>query len=125
MHEVGNVIILTQKEYDEYVYKAKVICSQRENRETINMRLRFPYYIPTPDEVEKHKDLPMSVLLPYYIYLTVKDDKNRYIVEPDDEILNETREYMRLLYESRIYVVDNTSEEKKLIKMIKQREGEK
>jgi len=119
MYEIDDKIIITQKEYDEYLEKAKVIYRQRMNTQTINMRIRFPYYIPTCEDVEKHADIPIKDILPYYIYITAMDEKGDYLVESDDDILNETREYMKKLYDPRIIVVNNTSEEKKLIKRIK------
>lgn len=121
MYEINDIIILTLKEYEEYERKARIICSQRENRESINMRLRFPYYIPTPEDVEKHKKIPLSDIIPYYIYLMVKDENDVFLVEPDDELLNETRDYMRMIYEPRIFIVNSTSEEKALIKKIKRK----
>ena len=85
------------------------------------MRLRFPYYIPTLEDIERHRDMPIVDILPYYIYLMARDQSGSYLVEPDDEILAETREYLKRIYEHRIIVVDSANEEKKLIKRIKER----
>ena len=115
MHEINNFIILTQQEYDKYEEKARTIIKQRDDRKTLNMQLRFPYYIPEVEDVEKHLDLPIKDVLPYYIYLTMLDDDGKYMVEPDDEILNETRDYMKQIYEPRICIVENEKEERKLV----------
>lgn len=121
MYEIDDKIIITKSEYEEYLKKAHVIYSQRWNTESINMRLRFPYYIPTIEDIERHRDMPIADILPYYIYLMARDQSGNYLVEPDDEILAETREYLKRIYEHRIIVVDSANAEKKLIKRIKER----
>ena len=77
MHEINNFIILTQQEYDKYEEKARTIIKQRDDRKTLNMQLRFPYYIPEVEDVKKHLDLPIKDVLPYYLYLTMLDDDGK------------------------------------------------
>lgn len=111
MKEIGNILIITRQEYEDYEKKARIIQAQKDSR-TLNMRLRFPYYIPYVEDVAAHQYIPLSQIVPYYIYLTTLDENGEYLVEPDNEELNETRKYMSELYESRIYVVEDKEEEK-------------
>ena len=118
MYEIGNILIVTQKEYDEYEKKAKQIQDQRESHE-LNMKLRFPYYIPTAEEVESHKNVSVADLFPYFVYLTTTDDNGKYLVEPDNEELNNTRIVLNKEYRSRIFVMDNEEEAKRLVEILK------
>lgn len=115
MNEIGKAIIITKNEYKLLEDKAKLVVKQRYNTKSLNMRLRFPYYIPEESDVENHRELPISEILPYYTYLMTMDDNGNYIVEPDDETLNKTREYMRRVYEERIIIVENAIAEQELI----------
>lgn len=120
MYEIGKIIILTQQEYDEIEEKARRVIDERNNTKKLNMRLRFPYYAVSPEDVETHQDLPMSDVLPYYVYLTCQDENGEYLVEPGDELFEETRDYMKEIYDSRILVAENEEEEQRLIDRIEQ-----
>lgn len=120
MQEINNIVILTEAEHQELEEKARKIIEERNNTKTLNMRLRFPYYAVCPEDVEQHKDIPLSDILPYYIYLTIMDDKGEYLVEPDDKLFNETREYMDEIYGSRIVVVETAEEEEDLVNRIRE-----
>ncbi len=115
MNEIGNTVIITKSEYRTLEEKARMIIDQRNNTQSLNMRLRFPYFIPDEYDIESHRDLPISELLPYYIYIMVKDEAGNYLVEPHDDTLNSTREYMKRVYENRIIIVENAIEEQELI----------
>lgn len=115
MKEIGNAVVITKSEYRALEEKARLIVRQRSDTQSLNMRLRFPYFIPDEFDIENHRELPISEVLPYYIYLMVQDENGNYLVEPDDKTLNNTRDYMRRVYEDRIIVVENAIEEQELI----------
>lgn len=117
MQEVGDYIIITRREYEEYEEKARIIQRQKQSKE-LNMRLRFPYYIPEPEEVLSHMDIPLKKILPYYIYLTTMDDNGDYLIEPDNKTLNETRETLMENYQAFIYIVEDEDEMYALIKKL-------
>ena len=98
MHEIGDYIIITRKEYEEYEERARIIKKQKSSK-VLNMRLRFPYYIPEPEEVLEHMNIPLKQILPYYIYITTMDDNGDYLIEPDNKTLNETRETLMENYQ--------------------------
>ena len=117
MFEVGDYIIITRKEYEEYEERARIIQKQKSSK-VLNMRLRFPYYIPEPEEVLEHMNIPLKQILPYYIYLTTMDDNGDYLIEPDNKTLNETRETLMENYQAFIYIVEDEDEMYALIKKL-------
>ena len=117
MHEIGDYIIITRKEYEEYEERARIIQKQKSSK-VLNMRLRFPYYIPEPEEVLEHMNIPLKQILPYYIYLTTMDDNGDYLIEPDNKTLNETRETLMENYQAFIYIVEDEDEMYALIKKL-------
>lgn len=117
MHEIGDYIIITRKEYEEYEERARIIKKQKSSK-VLNMRLRFPYYIPEPEEVLEHMNIPLKQILPYYIYLTTMDDNGDYLIEPDNKTLNETRETLMENYQAFIYIVEDEDEMYALIKKL-------
>ena len=106
MEQVGKILLITKKEYEEYEKKAKIVNSQRDSQK-LNMSLRMPYYIPTINDFESNPDISITDLLPYYVYLMTKTEDGKYLIEPDNPVLQETREYLIKEISPRILIVEN------------------
>ena len=121
MHELGNILIITEKEYEKYKQRARAVYNQRESH-TLNMKLRFPYFIPTLEDIKKHKDISISDIFPYYVYLTVTDEDDNYVFEPDNMELNASRSLMYSIFKPRIFVVNSNEEERIMVEKLGKKE---
>ena len=112
---IGEAIIITEEEREEILTCIEGIFKS-QNSDKLDLKHRLPYYIPTLEVVKQHMNLDQKLLLPYYYYLTYKDDNGNYAFEPDDTDLKEVRKYLEEYYENKIFVVEDKEQEMAYLK---------
>ncbi len=120
MKQHGRYVIITKRERDELRLRAREVYNYR-NSGGINLKKRLPYYIPT------YRDFTMSgvsliEMLPYYYFITEKNENGEYMFENGNEKLNKDRKRLEEHFSPYIIVVDNKDNYEEAMEYIKKKE---
>ena len=120
MEQHGRYVIITKIERDELRLRAREVYNYR-NLGGINLKKRLPYYIPT------YRDFTMSgvsliEMLPYYFFITEKNENGEYMFENGNEKLNKDRKRLEEHFSPYIIVVDNKDNYEEAMECIKKKE---
>lgn len=116
---LGEAIIITEEEREEILTCVEGIFKSH-NSDKLDLKHRLPFYVPTLETVKQHMNLDQRLLLPYYYYLTFKDESGKYAFEPDDVELEDVRKYLEKYYETKLFVVESKEQEEAYISRYKE-----
>ena len=120
MEQHGRYVIITKKEKDELRLKAREVYNYR-NSGSINLKKRLPYYIPTYRDFTM-SGVPLVETLPYYFFITEKNENGEYMFENGNEKLNKDRKRLEEHFSPYIIVVDNKDNYEEAMECIKKKE---
>ena len=120
MEQHGRYVIITKKEREELRTKAREVYNYR-NSGGINLKKRLPYYIPTYRDFTM-SGVPLVETLPYYFFITEKNENGEYMFESNNEKLNKDRKRLEEHFSPFIIVVDSKSNFAEAMEYIKNQE---
>lgn len=120
MEQHGRYVIITKKEKEDLRAKAREVYNYRNSGE-INLKKRLPYYIPTYRDFTM-SGVPLLETLPYYFFITEKNEDGEYMFEGKNEKLNRDRKRLEDHFTPFIVVIDSKKDFDKALEYIRNQE---